>query len=232
MTTPESGSTENIPEVARVRQHSERAHYDRTGIYKTLDASFLCHISFLDEGQPFVLPMAYVRHKDTIIIHGAPKSRMFKRLIDSQRLCISVTIIDGLVLAKSAFAHSMNYRSVVAFGSATEVSDLDQKEQLLKGFTDHLIPQRWKDVRSPSPQELKGTCVLSISIDAASLKVRTGPPKDSAEDQNLSTWAGVLPMRLCTGEPLTHTYDNTEESSVPSYILRYEELTPFCVPEG
>lgn len=187
---------DSIPEMIRIRRHPERGQYDRDSIYKILDAAFLCTIGFTREEQPFLIPTAYVRSENKIIIHGARKSRMHRQLLEQKKICVSVTVLDGLVLSRSAFGHSMNYRSVVAFGSATEIEDKREKLDLLKLFTNAIIPERWDDVRAPTDQELLATYVLAIDLEEASAKVRSGPPQDPETEYSLPYWAGEIPLTM------------------------------------
>jgi nitroimidazol reductase NimA-like FMN-containing flavoprotein (pyridoxamine 5'-phosphate oxidase superfamily) len=185
-----------------------------------LDEGLVCHLGFVVNRQPFVIPTAYGRLEDTLYIHGSPASRMLKTLDQGVEVCLTVTLLDGLVLARSAFHHSMNYRSVVLFGTATRVDDPDEKLTALKAFTEHVVPGRWAEVRPPNPQELTGTLVLALPIAEASAKVRTGPPVDAPEDYALPIWAGEIPLRLQAEGPVT---DNrcSPTLTVPGYAENY-----------
>jgi nitroimidazol reductase NimA-like FMN-containing flavoprotein (pyridoxamine 5'-phosphate oxidase superfamily) len=189
-------------ERTTVKRLPARGAYDRAVVHQILDAGLVCHLGFVVDGQPFVIPTLYVRIGETIYVHGSPASRMLQALDQGAKVCITVTLVDGLVLARSAFHHSMNYRSVVAFGQATVVDDADEKVRILRGLTDHLIPGRWPEIRHPSPQELKRTLVLAIPIEEASAKVRVGPPLDDEEDYHLDVWAGVVPLTLSALVPV------------------------------
>jgi uncharacterized protein len=189
-------------ERTTVKRLPARGAYDKAVVHQILDEGMVCHLGFVIEGQPFVMPTLYVRIDETIYVHGSPASRMLQALDDGAKACVTVTLIDGLVLARSAFHHSMNYRSVVVFGQAMVVADADEKTRILKGMTDHLIPGRWPTIRQPSPQELKKTLVLAIAIDEASAKVRVGPPLDDEEDYELDIWAGVVPLAVMASTPL------------------------------
>jgi nitroimidazol reductase NimA-like FMN-containing flavoprotein (pyridoxamine 5'-phosphate oxidase superfamily) len=178
-----------------VKRLPKRGHYDKETIYGILDQQFLCHLAWEEDGQPYVIPTAFGRRGSTIYVHGSSKSRMLSALADGRPLCLVVTILDGLVLARSAFHHSMNYQSVVIYGHAREV-DGEEKMDALRIVSDQIIAGRWDEVRLPNPVEMKATTVLAIEIDSASAKIRTGPPADDAEDYDLPVWAGVLPVAL------------------------------------
>lgn len=179
-----------------------RGFYDRELVYSILDEGLICHVGFAVEGRPFVIPTGYARDGDQIYIHGSQASRMLRNLKNGIDVCVTVTVLDGLVLARSAFHHSMNYRSVVVFGKATTVDDPQDKVAALFAFSEHVIPGRWKDVREPTEQELRATTVLSLPLEEVSAKVRTGPPLDDEEDYELPIWAGVIPMNLAASNPI------------------------------
>jgi nitroimidazol reductase NimA-like FMN-containing flavoprotein (pyridoxamine 5'-phosphate oxidase superfamily) len=185
-----------------VKRKPQRAAYDRATIDRILDEGLICHVGFTVAGQTFVLPMIHVRVGDKVCLHGAPASRTLQALAQGVEACLTVTLLDGLVLARSAIHHSMNYRSVVLFGRASVVDDPAEKVAILAGLTEHLIPGRWADVRGPTDRELRQTLVLSIPIQEASAKVRTGPPMDDEADYELPVWAGVVPLRLAAGSPI------------------------------
>jgi nitroimidazol reductase NimA-like FMN-containing flavoprotein (pyridoxamine 5'-phosphate oxidase superfamily) len=187
---------------AVVRRHDDRAAYDRETIDSILDEAIYCHVGFVDEGHPYVIPTIHVRVDDTLILHGSPASRMLRVLKAGAPASVAVTLLDGLVLARSVFNHSMNYRSVVLFGSASEITDPDAKLEAMRIFTDKILPGRWGEARVPSDKEFKGTLMLGIPIDTASAKLRTGPPVDEPEDVDLPVWAGVIPYSLAPGEPI------------------------------
>ncbi|MBK6948625.1 MAG: pyridoxamine 5'-phosphate oxidase family protein [Haliscomenobacter sp.] len=178
-----------------VRRLPSRGAYDRETIYSILDAAFLCHVGFSVDGQPFVIPTAYGREGDKLFFHGSVKSRMMLELSAQIPVCITVTLMDGLVLARSAFHHSMNYRSAVLFGQAREILDLEEKNRALFCISEQILPGRWAEVRGPNPNELAATSVMEITIEEASAKIRTGGPKDDQEDYALPIWAGVLPVQ-------------------------------------
>jgi nitroimidazol reductase NimA-like FMN-containing flavoprotein (pyridoxamine 5'-phosphate oxidase superfamily) len=185
-----------------VRRLPARGSYDRALIHSILDEAPVCHVGFVVDGRPFVIPTLHVRVGDRLYMHGSPGSRMLKAMAGGVEVCVTVTLVDGLVLARSAFHHSVNYRSVVVFGVARAVDDAEEKTRVLHALSEHLVPGRWRDVRGPAPGELKATSVLSLPIDEASAKVRTGPPLDDEEDYALPAWAGVVPLSLKAGEPV------------------------------
>ena len=207
-------------ERTQVRRLPKRGVYDRDAVYRILDEGLVCHIGFVVVGKPVVIPIGYGRKGDTLYLHGSPASRMLRALGRGADVCLTVTIVDGLVLARSAFHHSMNYRSVVIFGKATLVEDPAAKWEALHAFTEHVAPGRWQEVRQPSEKELKSTLVLAIPLKEVSAKVRTGPPLDDEEDYALPVWAGVLPIELTPTTPLP---DNRlpKEIAVPDYVRRY-----------
>lgn len=186
----------------QIKRLPQRGNYDRSLIHQILDEGLICHIGFVVEGQPFVIPTTYGRVDDRLYLHGSPASRMLRTLKQSVELCVTVTLLDGLVLARSAFHHSMNYRSVVIFGKAEIVEDAAEKMAALEAFTEHILPGRWSEVRPTTHQEVAGTLVLSLPINEASAKVRTGPPKDEEADYALPIWAGELPLRLVALAPI------------------------------
>lgn len=183
-------------------RHDERGSYDRETAYAILDEGLVAHVG-LDTGSGvMVIPMTYARLGDEIILHGAVASRWLSSFENGRPISVCVTILDGLVLAKSAFSHSMNYRSVVAFGEARRVSDRKRKEAAFRALLDHLIPGRWEDSRQPDDKELEATTVLAMPIDEASVKIRGGPPKDAAKDLDLPYWSGVIPLQLIAGKTI------------------------------
>lgn len=180
----------------------KRGHFDAETINSILDEGFICHVGFVVNGQPFVIPTGYARVRDDLYFHGSQASRMLKTLAQGIDVCVTITLVDGLVLARSAFHHSINYRSVVVFGKAQLVSDQEEKLRALLALSEHFIRGRWADVREPTEQELKATTVLSLKLEEASAKIRTGPPIDDEEDYSLPIWAGVVPLRIVAGEPI------------------------------
>ena len=188
-------------ERTRLRRLPKRGMFDRETIYKILDEGFVCHVGFTVGGKTFVIPTGYARVGHRLLIHGSSASRMLRAMSEGIEVCATVTLIDGLVLARSAFHHSVNYRSVVVFGVASLVSGEDEKIEALRAFTEHIVPGRWQDVRPPNKSELRATAVLSLPIQEASAKVRTGDPVDAEEDYALDVWAGVIPLKLCADAP-------------------------------
>ena len=179
-----------------VKRLPERARYDRATVEAILDEGLVCHVGFVDRGQTFVVPSAYARWGDRLVIHGSAASRMVKALASGTPACVTVTLLDGLVLARSAFHHSMNYRSVVVLGTPAEITDPEEKRRALDAIVEHIVPGRTAFVRPPSETEMKATRVVALALDEASAKVRTGPPKDDEADYALGVWAGELPLRL------------------------------------
>jgi uncharacterized protein len=196
-----------------------RGSHEPQTIQAILDQAFLANVSFQVNGQPFVIPTLYGRDGDKLYLHGSAASRMLRELETGVPVCVCVTIVDGLVLARSAFHHSMNFRSVVAFGIARKITDAEEKTHALRVISEHLIAGRWADVRGPSQKELKATSVLEFLIEEASAKIRTGPPVDEEEDYSLPVWAGVLPMRQEAQEPIADSR-LVEGIKVPAYVLR------------
>jgi nitroimidazol reductase NimA-like FMN-containing flavoprotein (pyridoxamine 5'-phosphate oxidase superfamily) len=207
-------STEIIQtERTRLKRLPKRGSFDREAINSILDEAFICHIGFAVDGQPYVIPTAFGRRDDVLYIHGSSASRMLRTLTKGVEMCFTVTIVDALVLARSAFHHSINYRSVVVLGNASLVDDLDEKNKALEVITNHIVPERWDEVRVPNDIELKATSVLKLNIEEASAKMRTGPPIDDEEDYELDIWAGILPVKLVTGTPIDD--DRLNDGLVP-----------------
>ena len=213
---------DNITPTPRtqVKRLPERGVYDRGEIYKILDQGFLCHVGFAVDGQPFVIPTGYGRLGNTLYIHGSAASRMLRSLSGGVKVCVTVTLFDGLVLARSAFNHSMNYRSVVVLGTATPVENPEEKIAALRAVSEQIIRGRWDEVRQPTEKELKATTVLALPIEEASAKVRTGPPHDDEEDYQLPIWAGVLPFRLVPQAPVADP-QNLPGLAAPQSIHKY-----------
>jgi uncharacterized protein len=205
----------------QVMRLPKRGDYSGATIHSILDAGFLCHVGFVADGQPFVIPTSYGRCGDTLYLHGSAASRMLRTLASGVEVCVTVTLVDGLVLARSAFHHSMNYRSVVLFGTASLVEAPEEKTAALRAISEQIVPGRWDDVRWPTEQELKATKVLALPISEASAKVRTGPPLDDEEDYAMKVWAGVLPFRVHPEAPLPDPRLNSESHDVPAYLLDY-----------
>lgn len=179
----------------KVVRGAKRAQYDEVTRNDILDAGYLCHISYLYEGNPVIIPMAYVREKNCVYVHAARKSRLLNSILEQEQACVAVTHLDGLVLARSAFNHSVNYRSAVIFGKPFAVNEDEEKLATLKKITNKIVPGRWEEVRQPSEKEMKATLVVGIRIDEWSCKVRTGAPVDDKPDYDLPIWAGVVPMK-------------------------------------
>lgn len=212
----------NFPKTERttLKRLPKRGVYDRELIYGILDEGFICHVGFVVDGRPFVIPTGYARVDDQFYIHGSQASRMLRTVAQGVDVCVTVTLNDGLVLARSAFHHSMNYRSVVIFGKASIVEEKEEKLAALLAFSEHVIPGRWDEIRAPNEQELKATTVLSVPLVEVSAKVRTGPPLDDEEDYAMSIWAGVLPLRLVAGEPIGDPR-LPKDIEPPAYTLNY-----------
>ncbi|HEX5235196.1 MAG TPA: pyridoxamine 5'-phosphate oxidase family protein [Silvibacterium sp.] len=203
----------------RVARLPKRGDYSQKTIYGILDAAFLCHVGFVVDEQPYVIPTGYGRAGNTLYLHGSAASRMLRTLADGIDVCVTVTVLDGIVLARSAFHHSMNYRSVVILGKAVPVEGEEEKSEALRMISENIIRGRWDDVRKPTSQELKATAVLALSIEEASAKIRTGPPLDDEEDYALNVWAGVLPLAVRAGEPMADPR-LAPGAPVPRYLRR------------
>ncbi len=205
---------------SELRRLPKRGSHDSAVIHEILDAGFLAHVGFCVEGQPFVVPTLFGREGDKLYLHGSAASRMLKQLETGIAACVTVTLVDGLVLARSAFHHSMNYRSVMVFGTARKIEEQERKMHALRVISEHLMAGRWTDVRPPAEHELKVTAVLEFEIEEASAKVRTGPPLDDEADYALPIWAGVLPLELMPKAPVRDER-LTLDLPVPEYVLRY-----------
>ncbi len=206
-----------------------RGKFDRDVVYKILDEAFVCHVGFIVDGQPVVIPTAYGRVDDRFYIHGSAASRMLRTVEEGVDVCVTVTLVDGLVLARSAFHHSINYRSVVIFGRASAVEDPREKFDALRSFTQHVVPDRWAEVREPNDSELKATIVLYLPLMEASAKVRTGPPIDDEADYAIPVWAGEIPLRLVAGAPVA---DPRLPPGIdpPQYVRDYSRPAPDSDP--
>ena len=214
MTFPQTDRT-------KLKRLPKRGHFDRETVYAILDEGFICHVGFAVDGQPFVIPTGYARVEDKLYIHGSQASRMLRSLSNGLDACVTVTLVDGLVLARSAFHHSMNYRSVLVLGRATIVDDPKEKYDALLALSEHIVRGRWADVREPNEQEMVQTTVLCLPIEEASAKIRTGPPLDDEEDYLLPMWAGVLPLKLIAGAPINDPRLSAE-IPVPDYVTHYK----------
>lgn len=202
----------------RIAREPQRAVYDRDAVNHILDEAFLCHVGFVVDGQPFVIPTSFGRDGDMLYIHGSAASRMLRNLDHGVPVCITVTLLDGLVLARSVFNHSMNYRSVVILGTATIVDDPAEKLAALRALSEHILPHRWDDSRQPNEKELRATSVLRLPITEFSAKVRVGPPVDDDEDYSFPTWAGVIPLEMTVGAAIR---DDRCEQELPAYLKTY-----------
>jgi nitroimidazol reductase NimA-like FMN-containing flavoprotein (pyridoxamine 5'-phosphate oxidase superfamily) len=211
-----------FPKTARnkVKRLPERGSYDPAVIYPIVDEALICHVGFAHEGQPYVIPTLHARQGDTILLHGAKGSRLLRHIQAGGDVCITVTLVDGIVLARSVFHHSINYRSAVLFGKGAPIEGDDERLRALETFTERLIPGRWKDARPPNAVELKQTTIVAVAIESASAKVRGGPPGDEPEDLDLPVWAGVLPLRQASGAPIPDP-QLAAELAVPDYIRDY-----------
>jgi len=202
----------------RIVREPQRAVYDRDTINQILDEAFLCHVGFVADGQPFVIPTSFGRDRDVLYIHGSAASRMLRNLDQGVPVCITVTLLDGLVLARSVFNLSMNYRSVVILGTATIVDHPAEKLAALRALSEHILPHRWDDSRQPNEKELKATSVLRLPITEFSAKVRVGQPVDDDEDYSFPTWAGVIPLEMNSSTPIR---DDRCEQELPAYLKNY-----------
>ena len=213
---------ENEMPTARTRvvREPQRAVYDRESVYRILDEGFICHVGFSVDGQPFVIPTSYGRKGANLYIHGSAASRMLRQLKEGVQVCVTVTLLDGLVLARSVFNHSMNYRSAVILGSATLVDEPQEKLEALRVLSEHILPGRWDDARQPNERELKATSVLRLPIEEFSAKVRSGPAIDDEEDYSFPTWAGVVPLETKAGAPIEDAR-LLPGREVPGYVRGY-----------
>ena len=208
----------------RIKRLPKRGQYDRATIYQILDEALICHVGFVDKRQPYVIPINFARIEDSIVMHGAKASRLLKHIQAGHPICVETTIVDGLVLARSVFHHSINYRSVVIFGKGRLVEDEQEKLSALQAVTEHLIPGRWQEARLPNRKELNATSVVAIKIDEASAKVRVGPPVDEEEDYALPVWAGTLPLKELPLAPIRDELQS-EKILLPDYIAGYERTS-------
>src|SRR6202795_4209187 len=207
-------------ERTQVKRLPKRGMYDRETVFKILDEAFVCHVGFVVDGQPYVIPTNFGRVGDTLYLHGSAASRMLRTLIEGIPICVTATLIDGLVLARSAFHHSVNYRSVVVLGTARLVEDPTEKMEALRLFTEHIMKGRWEQIRRPTELELKATTVLALPLEEVSAKVRTGDPKDDEEDYESAIWAGVLPLPVVPAAPIPDTRLKAG-IAVPENVAKY-----------
>jgi nitroimidazol reductase NimA-like FMN-containing flavoprotein (pyridoxamine 5'-phosphate oxidase superfamily) len=207
-------------ERTAIKRLAYRGTYEREAVYAILDEGFVCHVAFAVEGRPFMIPTAYARQGDRLVLHGSSSNRMLRALVAGAEACVTVTLVDGLVIARSAFHHSINYRSVVLFAKAVEVTDPGEKMQALHDIVEHLVPGRWSQTREPSHDEMTMTKIVAIPIEEAAAKVRSGPPLDDEADHALPVWAGVLPLHTQTGlpEPCPRLEDGI---AVPATVSAY-----------
>jgi nitroimidazol reductase NimA-like FMN-containing flavoprotein (pyridoxamine 5'-phosphate oxidase superfamily) len=204
----------------QVKRLPKRGAYDRETVFKILDEAFVCHVGFIADGQPYVIPTNFGRSGETLYLHGSAASRMLRTLGEGVPVCVTVTLTDGLVLARSAFHHSVNYRSVVVLGTAKLVEDAAEKMEALRLFTEHIMKGRWQEIRWPTEQEMKATTVLALPLEEVSAKVRTGGPIDDEEDYSLPVWAGVLPLPVVPAEPIPDARLKAG-TGIPSYMKGY-----------
>ncbi|MGZ8635520.1 MAG: pyridoxamine 5'-phosphate oxidase family protein [Actinomycetota bacterium] len=225
-TFPVSGSAPGPPTArTQVRRHPERGAYDRASIDAILDEALICHVAWvMPDGGPRVIPTIHVRVGDVVYIHGSEASRTLRGLRTGVKCCLETTLVDAIVLARSTPLHSLNYRSVVVYGVAREVTDPAEKDLAQRALVEHVVPGRTADVRMPSEKELKETAILAIGLDEASAKIRTGDPKDPPEDLDAPTWAGVLPLRTVTGDPVPSA-DLRVDVAPPGYVTGYTRPT-------
>lgn len=208
-----------MKEQTKIRRHPERGHYDRETLDPILDEAMVCHVAFEMDGEMFNVPMNFIRIQDSVFIHSADKGRIFTRLSDGTRACLTITILDGIVLAKSVYSNSLNYRSAMLFGTFGVVDDDSEKMLVFEKLMEKLVPGRWNDSRIPNQKELDTVGVLRMRIDEFSAKVRSGPPIDGAGDLNLPYWSGVIPLAITQGNP-EPSPDTPRESKTPSYLKR------------
>jgi hypothetical protein len=217
VTTPDAAAPSARSTVRRL---PERGRYDRGSAHAVLDEGLVAHVGVATDDGPVVIPMLYGRDGERLLLHGSAASRLLRGGAKGAELCVTVTLVDGIVLARSAFHHSMNYRSVVVFGTATPIVELDEKRAALDRLVDHIVPGRVPDTRPPTDKELRATLVLALSLDECSVKVRTGGPKEEPEDMDLPVWAGVIPVTTAYGTPVPDT-DLAGEPPVPAYASGY-----------
>lgn len=217
----------DVTDRSKVRRLPARGSHEEKVIHEILDAGFVAHVGFCVDGQPFVIPTLFGRNGDRLYLHGSAASRMLRELEKGATFCVTVTHVDGLVLARSAFHHSMNYRSVVAFGTARKITDDTEKIAALRVISEHLLAGRWNDVRGPNAQELKATTVLEFTMEEASAKVRTGPGGDEEEDYALAVWAGVVPVALTAAEAVPDAR-LAAGTNVPEYVSTFGNRLRSC----
>jgi len=224
-----SSSSAPTPRTRVVRE-PQRAVYDRDVVNRILDEGFICHVGFAVDGQPFVIPTSYGRHEDVLYIHGSAASRMLRNVSGGIPMCVTVTLLDGLVLARSIFNHSMNYRSVVVLGTGRAIEDREEKLAALRLLSEHIVPGRWQQARQPNEKELKATTIIRVPIREFSAKVREGPVIDDEEDYAFPVWAGVLPLKVMPGDPVRDSRV-VEGIDVPDYVKNYSLRTRFSLSD-
>lgn len=207
---------------SQIHRLPSRGAYDKKTVFDILDRGILAHVGFTSEHGPVVIPMGYARRGDSVLLHGSAKSRLLNELAKGTDVCVTVTLLDGLVLARSTFHHSMNYRSVVVFGRSREITDPGAKNEALEHLVEHLVPGRGAEARGANPGELEATLVVEVPIADASAKMRTGPPVDEKRDLSIDIWAGVVPLELTPGEPLADEHTSADRS-VPDYVRSYDK---------
>ena len=215
--------TEDFPITAQnqVKRLPKRAHYDRATIYAILDEALICQVAFIQDGQPMVIPLLHARDEERILLHGSQSSRLMNYLASGGEVCLTATLLDGIVLARSVFHHAVNYRSVVIFGHGQAIEDPAEKLAALQIFTERLIPQRWDEARSPNDRELSATAVVGVTIESASAKVRSGEAAEEEADMDLPVWAGLLPLNLTAGTPIPDP-ELRPGIALPDYIRLYQ----------
>ncbi len=210
----------------KVKRLPERGKYDSDTIYPILDAGLVCHVGFVQDDQPFVIPTLHARVGDQILLHGSQASRMLRHLKAGGSACLTVTLLDGIVFARTVFNHSINYRSAIVFGRGQAIEGAEAQYEALKVFMERVLPGRWDDTRLPNENEMKQTTIVALTIESASAKIRTGPPKDDEEDLSWPTWAGVLPIQQIYGAPIADPRQQ-EEVDVPEYIRSFQQQKPY-----
>jgi hypothetical protein len=210
----------SIDSRSEVNRIPSRAFYDKETIYEILDEALICYVGFVEDDHPFVIPFNYARKGNNILLHGAKDSRMIKNIQNGNEVCITVTLLDGLVLARSACMHGVNYRAVVLFGRGVPITEEKEKYEALKAVSEHLLPGRWKDIRKPTSEEVEDTAVVSVPIETASAKVMIGGPNDDPEDLDLPIWAGLVPLKLQALEPEPDP-KRKADIAVPDYVTDF-----------
>ncbi|CAK0783324.1 hypothetical protein CVIRNUC_006523 [Coccomyxa viridis] len=226
----ETADQYTVTDRTTLKRYAKRAEYDRKVVHAILDEAFVCHIGFVADGQPFVIPTGFARDNEQLYFHGSVGSRMLRALSSGADICVTVTLLDGLVLARSQFNTDMNYRCVLVFGKAREVTDSEEKAAALLKLTEHIIPGRTQHARAASDKELSQTAVLAIDLTEVSAKVRMGNTNDDEEDYSIPVWAGVVPLKLTPGVPIPDPrLDSALENAIPEYVLPYHrpvEMAP------